>query len=634
MSAHPDVYQRFRSEQDKEMSGGVPTVEGMKKIETQLLNRVNLSKSTLKKAILELVTVNGRPFSILEDSGMRKILKPILERLPSDEKLNITPESVKLYVYEESDRIIQLIKHEVQSKKLISLKVDVASRHGRSFLGLNIQFVQDGKILIRTLGVVELTDKHTSEHLKNVIFGVFEKFNISINNIYSFTSDNAANMLKLHSLLETSQNFEVPELCDDAAEDSDNENEDDINDGSDETDIEMDNEDPDDQTVESVEKIFTDEKSRKIVNIRCAAHTLQLAIDDGIRMSKIEKLIAKARKAAKYLRKDSVMNQIKKLFPTTSKPILDVVTRWHSTHDMLASLLNFKDYPTEIKYLCEKDWEIISIYVEVLKPAKVAIKVFQNEQLIMPEFFSAWLLCKEEIQKFDIPFARNLVECMTKREQKLLKNEALLGSIFLDPLLNCLLEEDQKTVAMNHLEEVWIEFQKMNSCLIEVGRKDDSIDISEDDSSLGEKIKTMPSILKEKLHKKKKAKLDISSIKDLKPILQRFYNDQERNEETNLLDFWEKNKFVHPELYQMAMILLATPATQVSVERLFSGLKYIFSDLRGKLSPNILNAIMVVRTNYRDLCSDEKRINTKKRMKTYKPIGGNSSSESSNLCED
>ncbi|XP_034935040.1 uncharacterized protein [Chelonus insularis] len=316
-------------------------------------------------------------------------------------------------------------------------------------------------------------------------------------------------MLKLHTLLENCQNFEALKLCDDAAEDSDNENEevlneDDINDGSDEAEVEVDNDDPDDQTVQSLENIFADEKSGKIVNIRCAAHTLQLAIDDGIKMSKIDKLIAKARKAVKYLRKDSVMNQMKKLFPTISKPVLDVVTRWHSTHDMLASLLNFKDFPTEIKYLSGKDWENINIYVEVLKSAKMAIKTFQNEQLIMPEFFSTWLLCKEQIQKIDNVFAKNIVDCMTNREKKLLQNEALLGSIFLDPLLNCLLEEDQKTSAINHLEEVWIKLQKINSSTIEAERKDHCMDIDEDNSS--EKIGMMPSILIEKLHKKKKQK--------------------------------------------------------------------------------------------------------------------------------
>ena len=45
------------------------------------------------------------------------------------------------------------------------------------------------------------------------------------------------------------------------------------------------------------------------------------------------------------------------------------------------------------------------------------------------------------------------------------------------------------------------------------------------------------------------------------------------------------------------MIVLATPATQVSVERLFYGMRYIFSTLRGNLKADILNAILLIRCN-------------------------------------
>lgn len=37
---------------------------------------VNMTKEQIKLACLELVTVNGRPFSIIEDSGFRKIIDP------------------------------------------------------------------------------------------------------------------------------------------------------------------------------------------------------------------------------------------------------------------------------------------------------------------------------------------------------------------------------------------------------------------------------------------------------------------------------------------------------------------------------------------------------------------------------
>ena len=47
----------------------------------------------------------------------------------------------------------------------------------------------------------------------------------------------------------------------------------------------------------------------------------------------------------------------------------------------------------------------------------------------------------------------------------------------------------------------------------------------------------------------------------------------------------------------LAWTVLALPTTQVSVERLFSGVKYILSDLRNSLAEDTLQTIMLQRTN-------------------------------------
>jgi len=52
------------------------------------------------------------------------------------------------------------IKTEVKNK-LISLKVDAASRMNRGFLVINLQYFFDGRIKLRTIGLVELTEAHT-----------------------------------------------------------------------------------------------------------------------------------------------------------------------------------------------------------------------------------------------------------------------------------------------------------------------------------------------------------------------------------------------------------------------------------------------------------------------------------------
>ncbi|KYN08223.1 hypothetical protein ALC62_00798 [Cyphomyrmex costatus] len=65
----------------------------------------------------------------------------------------------------------------------------------------------------------------------------------------------------------------------------------------------------------------------------------------------------------------------------------------------------------------------------------------------------------------------------------------------------------------------------------------------------------------------------------------------------NILQFWKKNKRSMPDLYKLANIVLAVPSTKVSVERLFSSLKYILSPLRSNLNENIINDILLIRAN-------------------------------------
>jgi len=54
---------------------------------------------------------------------------------------------------------------------------------------------------------------------------------------------------------------------------------------------------------------------------------------------------------------------------------------------------------------------------------------------------------------------------------------------------------------------------------------------------------------------------------------------------------------IHPELFVLAKIVIAVPSTQVSVERLFLGLKFILSPHRSNITSTNLENQLIVRTN-------------------------------------
>ncbi len=73
--------------------------------------------------------------------------------------------------------------------------------------------------------------------------------------------------------------------------------------------------------------------------------------------------------------------------------------------------------------------------------------------------------------------------------------------------------------------------------------------------------------------------------------------DDKQPMDTNLLDYWYSKRFSNPILYKLAMVVHGVPATQVSVERCFSILRFIFSDYRTRLLPELLADIMFIRLN-------------------------------------
>lgn len=55
--------------------------------------KVKINSQTIIDACVELITVNGRPYSMLNDTGFRKIIEPVLKGL--NKKLTINSDSIK-----------------------------------------------------------------------------------------------------------------------------------------------------------------------------------------------------------------------------------------------------------------------------------------------------------------------------------------------------------------------------------------------------------------------------------------------------------------------------------------------------------------------------------------------------------
>ena len=87
------------------------------------------------------------------------------------------------------------------SGRLLMLKIDSATCRDHSVLGINAQY-SDGKgVVLRTLAVRDLTERHTPEYISTVVMDVLRQYNISLQQVYSVTTDNGANILKAVTLM-------------------------------------------------------------------------------------------------------------------------------------------------------------------------------------------------------------------------------------------------------------------------------------------------------------------------------------------------------------------------------------------------------------------------------------------------
>lgn len=77
-----------------------------------------------------------------------------------------------------------------------------------------------------------------------------------------------------------------------------------------------------------------------VIKVKCAAHSVQLVIWDGLKASDVNNLIKICRIAIKLLRKPKMTNYMREKGIPLIVPKYDCLTRWSSTY-LMASAIHF-----------------------------------------------------------------------------------------------------------------------------------------------------------------------------------------------------------------------------------------------------------------------------------------------------
>lgn len=69
------------------------------------------------------------------------------------------------------------------------------------------------------------------------------------------------------------------------------------------------------------------------------------------------------------------------------------------------------------------------------------------------------------------------------------------------------------------------------------------------------------------------------------------------SESFDILNYWKQRRHTNPRIYRLAREILSIPSTQVTVERLFSQLKFVMQDNRMRLSDQSVKDLMLLKMN-------------------------------------
>lgn len=171
----------------------------------------------------------------------------------------------------------------------------------------------------------------------------------------------------------------------------------------------------------------------------------------------------------------------------------------------------------------------------------------------------------------------------------------MLAAIYLDPRYQILLNQDQKLQAKNHILVVYNCIQNINNSTSEHIEPENFVvdDESEDElmNIIKEKQANLPIL--------KKSSNQSLSINNIIHSYDQIPVSDYRNKNFNIFEYWSSVPQNFNELKETAFVIFTAAATQVSVERAFSVLRYVLSERRGNLDKDLLEAILFILLNER-----------------------------------
>lgn len=188
-----------------------------------------------------------------------------------DKKITANEAMVKVKLCEACELVKNKIREEVKNKPL-ALILDIATKHNRSILGINVRYYTGSAFVIRTIGMQLLTKSHTAQEIYTEFIKTLDDFGIRTIQIIAYSTDNAGNVVNVVNWLNRDyDDFQMNHsfnLDDNIFASMNN-----------------------DIFGRLIDDISTILDNQQIIHIPCAAHTEQLSVNDALKEPEFSELI-------------------------------------------------------------------------------------------------------------------------------------------------------------------------------------------------------------------------------------------------------------------------------------------------------------------------------------------------------
>lgn len=139
----------------------------------------------------------ARQLSVVQDEEFQNIL----QYGETSKCKMITEDDLKFEIRESYNTMMAQIEAELQQGKRISTKLDFAKRFGRHFLGVGVQYQEDGVIKNRLIQCSDVAEAHTSVNIKEMIKKSYDRCKLQKLDTIAHVTDTARPMKKAMWLL-------------------------------------------------------------------------------------------------------------------------------------------------------------------------------------------------------------------------------------------------------------------------------------------------------------------------------------------------------------------------------------------------------------------------------------------------